>query len=93
MAMPHAALRSLKTFVMPCFVGKGLTVKADVKYVKSYMTVQLTCCAGGSRAHLINELATVLVVLLQHLVPQVTVHTLHNVPGLNLEQAARQPRA
>lgn len=38
--------------------------------------------------YLVNELAAELVVLLQHLVPQVTVHALHNIPGLDLEQTA-----
>ena len=39
-------------------------------------------------AHLINKLTAELVILLQHLVPQVTVHALHDVPGLDLEQTA-----
>jgi len=43
---------------------------------------------AGHGGDLVNELATELVVLLQHLVPQVTVHALHNVSSLDLEQTA-----
>ena len=48
-------------------------------------------CIGDrhvEEAHLINELTAELVVLLQHLVPQITVHALHDIPSLDLEQAA-----
>ena len=48
-------------------------------------------CIGDryvEEADLVNELTAELVVLLQHLVPQITVHALHNVPSLDLEQTA-----
>ena len=39
-------------------------------------------------ADLVNELAAELVLLHQHLVPQVDVHALHNVTRLDFEQTA-----
>lgn len=40
--------------------------------------------------YLVNELTAELIVLFQDLVPQVTVHTFHNVSGLDLEQTAHK---
>lgn len=50
-------------------------------------------CHSHTAADLVNELPPELVVLKQHLVPQVTVHALNNVPSLDLEQTADTPQA
>ena len=44
--------------------------------------------AEVGQKYLVHQLAAELVVLLQHLVPQIAVHALHNVASLDLEQTA-----